>query len=209
MNTGLSLQEVMSEGIFIVIYGINNLGKSTQALKLVEDLELIGQKAEYLKYPVYDLTPTGPKLNEILRGGKKQAVSEEELQGIYIQNRRDFQPQLIKKITEGINIIAEDYIGTGLAWGAAKGADLEKLIAGNKGLLKPDIEILLDGERFLEAKEKNHLHESDDELVDKCRENHLLLAARFGWAIVDANQSIEAVHKSLLKVINKKIKELE
>lgn len=199
----------MKEGLFIVIYGINNLGKSTQALKMVEDLELIGQHSEYLKYPVYDLAPTGPKLNEILRSGKKQEINEEELQGIYTRNRHDFQPQLVKKLHEGINVIAEDYVGTGLAWGWSKSADLEKLIESNKGLLKPDIEILLDGERFLQAKEANHLHESNDELVDKCRNNHLLLAARFGWVIIDANQSIKEVHEDILKVIGKKIKELE
>lgn len=196
----------MQEGLFIVIYGVNNLGKSTQAKLLVEGFNAAGLNAEYLKYPVYYLTPTGPELNEILRNGKKQAISEEELQKIYTQNRLDFQPQLIKKISEGKVMVAEDYIGTGLAWGVSKGADLEKLILANKGLLKPDVEILLDGERFLEAKEHNHLHESNDALVDVCRDKHLELAARFGWAIIEANQSIEKVHEDILKAIEKKIK---
>lgn len=199
----------MKEGIFIVIYGINNLGKSTQAELLVESLEKAGLKARYLKYPIYDLKPTGPQINEVLRGADGQKMSEEELQAIYTQNRRDYQPQLIKMITEGVNAVAEDYIGTGLAWGVSKGADLEKLIESNKGLIKPDIEILLDGERFIESKENGHLHESNDELVEKCRANHLQLAARFNWAVVNANQEIEEVQEQILKVIEGKIKALK
>ncbi len=198
----------MKEGIFIVIYGINNLGKSTQAQLLVESMENSGLKAQYLKYPIYDLTPTGPLINEVLRGAGGQSMPEEELQAIYTQNRRDYQPQLIKLIDEGINVVAEDYIGTGLAWGWSKGADLEKLIASNKGLLKPDIEILLDGERFIEAKEDGHLHEKNDDLVEKCRANHLQLAARFNWAVVNANQEVEEVQEEILKVIEERAKDL-
>jgi len=199
----------MKEGLFIVIYGINNLGKTTQVEMLLESFKKIGLKAEYLKYPIYDLEPTGPKINQILRSGQKQEISEKELQELYTQNRRDYQPSLCIKIDESVNIIAEDYIGTGLAWGWSKGADLEEMIENNKGLLKPDIEILLDGERFLAGKEDGHLHESNDELMEKCRANHLQLAGRFGWGVVDANQKQEEVHRDILKIIESKIKEIE
>lgn len=196
----------MREGLFIVIYGINNLGKTTQVEMLLESLKKAGLKAEYIKYPIYDLEPTGPKINQVLRCGQKQEISEEELQELYTQNRRDYQSSLCKKIDESVNIIAEDYIGTGLAWGWSKGADLERMIENNKGLLKPDIEILLDGERFLESKEDGHLHESNDELMEKCRANHLQLAERFNWEVVNANQTQEEVHGDILKIIEEKMK---
>ena len=73
----------MQEGVFIVIYGINNIGKSTQVEMLVDALRGLNLPVERIKYPIYDLTPTGPKINEILRSGKKQEISEEELQKIY------------------------------------------------------------------------------------------------------------------------------
>ncbi|MBU1131618.1 hypothetical protein KJ840_05810 [Patescibacteria group bacterium] len=199
----------MHEGLFIVIYGINNIGKSTQVEMLLEALEKAQLKVEHLKYPIYDLQPTGPKINEILRSGGKQNISEEELQELYAQNRRDFQPQLCKKINESVNIIAEDYIGTGLAWGLTKGASLAKLIKMNKGLVKPDIEILLDGERFLDGQEENHLHEENDEWLDKCRQNFLKLAAKFSWETVNANQEPEEVHQGILKIVERKTKEFE
>lgn len=187
----------MTRGKFIALLGINNLGKSTQANLLVQNLQNYGFKTEYLKYPIYDLEPTGPQINEIIRGGKAQEISEVELQKIYAQNRRDFQPELEAKLNRGINIVAEDYIGTGLAWGVAKGADLAELEEQNKDLTKADLAIVLDGERFIEAKEDNHIHEQDDELMKKCRQTHLDLAKKYGWQIVNANQSVEDVAKDI------------
>lgn len=193
----------MTRGKFINLLGINNLGKSTQAKLLVENLQNYGLKAEYLKYPIYDLEPTGPQINEILRSGKKQELSEEELQKIYAQNRQDYQPELETKLSKGINIVAEDYVGTGLAWGVAKGADLNVLLKQNEGLIKGDIAILLDGERFTEAKEEKHIHEQNDELMKRCRQVHLDLAKKYGWKIVNANQSVEKVSQDIWQEIEK------
>ena len=198
----------MKEGLFIVIYGINNIGKSTQVEMLVNALEKSELKVEYLKYPIYDLSPTGPKINKILRSGEQQEISEEEFQGLYAKNRYDFQPQLIKKLDEGINVVAECYTGTGLAWGWTKGADLEKLIEINKGLLQPDIDILLDGDRFLAGKEETHQHETNDDWMEQCRKNFLELAVRFNWDVVNANQEPEEVHQEILEVIAKKVEEI-
>jgi len=197
----------MQEGIFIVIYGINNIGKSTQVDMLVSALKGLDLPVERIKYPIYELEPTGPKINEILRSGKKQEMSEEELQKLYTDNRRDYQFKLCEMLASGINVVAEDYTGTGLSWGWTKGADIEMLIEMNKGLLKPDVEILLDGERFIEGKETGHLHESNDDLVTRCRANHLQLAARFGWQVVNANQAREEVHVEVLTCLEKTLKE--
>ena len=188
-------------GKFIVIYGINNLGKSTEAKLLVERLKQHEIPAEYLKYPIYDIEPTGPQLNTILRSGQPQAISEIELQTLYAQNRRDFQPQLDKKLTAGITVVAEDYTGTGIAWGVAKGAQLDELEQINGDLLKEDLGILLDGQRFIEAKESKHLHESNDQLMQRCRQVHQQLAGRYGWKVINANQSIEQVFDALWQTV--------
>ena len=195
-----------AKGKLIAIYGINNLGKSTQAHLLVQELQDQGYKAQYLKYPIYDIEPTGPKINQILRSGQPQTMSEIELQEIYAQNRRDFQPQLETKLKAGDIIVAEDYIGTGIAWGAAKGAPLGTLEKQNADLIPVGIAILLDGERFLEAKESNHLHESNDELMARCRQIHQQLAQKYGWQIVNANHPPEIVAKDIWQRIESQIK---
>ena len=192
------------KGKFIVFYGINNLGKTTQAKQLVNYLNERGVKAEYLKYPVYDLQPSGPFINNVLRGSEKQEISEEELQLWYVLNRFQYQPILKQKLNEGITIIAEDYSGTGVAWGVAKGAEEDWLVNLNKPLLKEDVALLFDGERFLQAKEENHLHESNDELMKKSREVHLRLAEKFGWIKINANQDKEKVFENMIEVLKKR-----
>lgn len=126
----------MEPGKFIALYGVNNIGKSTQAKVLVDTLKKAGYEAVYLKYPVYDLPPTGPKLNAILRNNKQQNISEEELQTLFRQNRLDYESELQKMLAEGKIIVAEDYTGTGIAWGVAKGLDLKWIEELNKNLLR-------------------------------------------------------------------------
>jgi len=190
-----------TRGKLLVLYGINNLGKSTQAKLLVERLKKEGYQPSYLKYPIYDIEPTGPKINEVLRGGQAQAMSEEELQALYAQNRRDFEPQLKTRLAQGLMVVAEDYTGTGLAWGLTKGAKLEILENQNTDLLKEDLAIWLEGQRFLAGKEENHLHESNHELMERCRDTHKILAERYGWQPVNANQSIDQVADDIWEIV--------
>lgn len=168
------------KGKFITLYGINNIGKSTHAKLLVERLNAEGYKAVYVKYPVYDLEPTGPFLNSVLRGGA-QKISEDELQLWFILNRYQFEPQLREWLSDGYIVVAEDYSGTGIAWGAAKGLAMDWLVSANKYLLKEDFALMLEGERSLSAREKDHVHEQNDGLVARCVEVHEELAGEFGW----------------------------
>ena len=192
-----------TKGKLIVFYGINNLGKTTQAEMLVDFLNKKNLLSEYLKYPAYGLKPSGEYINEVLRGGKNQKISENELQMWYTINRFQYEPFLKKKLSQDKIIIAEDYIGTGLAWGTAKGADLKWLEEINSKLLKENLGILFNGERFLEGKELEHIHEQNDDLMLCSRKAHLQLAKKYHWTIIDANQSIEKVHKNILKIISK------
>src|SRR3989344_1023888 len=188
-------------GKFIVLYGINNLGKSTQAQALVKRLIAADKPAVYLKYPVYELEPTGPNINRVLRSEQKQQLTEIDFQALYAQNRRDYQPTLEQTLAAGTTVVAEDYTGTGIAWGLAKGAALEALEAQNADLRKEDVTIWLDGQRFLDGREVTHLHESNDALVERCRQTHAQLAQRYGWLRVDANQPIAHVADAIWQIL--------
>jgi len=183
----------MANGKFIVLYGINNLGKTTQAKKLVEHIKQTGRHCEHIKYPMYNLEPTGSIINEYLRQNNPYNLNGREAQIFYSFNRFHYQPELIKKLEAGINIVAEDYVGTGIAWGVAKGADKDFLKRMNEELLAPDLAILMDGERFTAGIEKYHGHENDDELVNKARAAHLELQAEYQWPMINANQEIDKV----------------
>lgn len=174
----------MNKGKLITFYGINNIGKSTHAKKVVERLNSCGIKVKYLKYPIYDLEPTGPKINHVLRKESVQSITEQELQTLFMQNRKDFEFELKKMLDDGFIVIAEDYTGTGIAWGTAKGLDRKWVEELNEDLLKEDFTIMLEGKRRMFAKEENHIHESNDELVKKVDQILHSLAEERGWEIV-------------------------
>jgi len=178
-------------GKFIAVYGINGIGKTTQVELLVEYLKSLGKDAHRLKYPIYDLKPEGPFIYKYLREPKfrkRNELSTHQLQKKYADNRKRYEKVLSKRLKNGEWIIAEDYIGTGIAWGLAWGGDLEYLEKINKNLFKENLSILMHGNRFTTAIEKNHRNETEEEKIKICKNFHLLLAEKYNWKIADANQ---------------------
>lgn len=191
------------KGKFIVIYGINNIGKTVQSKRLVGHLRRLRKKAIYVKYPVYRMKPTGPLLDKILRSGKKQKISEEELQLLFVLNRYQFQPTLLRWLREGKYVVAEDYRYTGVAWGVAKGASQRLLENMNKFLVQEDVAILMEGARKLSALEKNHIHETRDALVSRCAKVFRSLAKKYGWKKVQVSPDKDETERRLWDVAKK------
>jgi len=188
-------------GVIIAIYGINNIGKTTQTEMLTSRLKDNFDGVEYFKFPVYDIPPSGPIINGYLREGNPFKLSPREFQLLQVQNRFEFWAKNSERVALNRVSIFEDYTGTGIAWGIGAGVDKDFLVNINSGLPKEDVSILLDGERFIEARESNHLHETDDDLTERVRKAHLELAKLFDWRVVNANQSIEYVHDDILDIV--------
>jgi len=180
----------MRKGLFIAVYGVNNIGKSTHCRILHDRLKKEGYDVVSLKYPIYDLEPTGTDLNRILRGDTKQDIPEEELQKIFTQNRKDFEPQLNKYLEEGKIVVAEDYTGTGIAWGMAKGLTVEFMEKLNEGLKKEDFPMLITGHRDARATEKHHIHEQNQELLSSVSKIFVQLGERYHWKVIDLQPNI-------------------
>lgn len=191
--------------MLITLYGINNIGKTTQTKRLVEALKARGYDAVRVKYPVYDVKPSGVYLNEVLRLGGAQKISEEELQLWFVLNRYQFQPTLKSWLDAGRIVVAEDYVGTGIAWGTAKGADMEWLEQMNRDLLKEDLAILMEGQRHTRAIEEGHLHEENTALIERCRTVHSTLADRYGWQRIQVQPSIEGTFGLLWELVESKL----
>lgn len=187
---------------FIVLYGINNLGKTTQAKELVDRLKSEGEPAWYLKYAVYNLVPSGPALNAYLRGGNPHGLSPREFQLIQALNRTQHQGVLSEMLSIG-HVVCEDYVGTSIAWGAGAGVDIEFLVKINSHLREPDVALLFEGQRFPSGIESSHCHESDPELTEKVRKIHLSLAGKFGWVVINANNSPEVVHEEIWNIVSR------
>ncbi|MBD3360756.1 hypothetical protein GF366_03065 [Candidatus Peregrinibacteria bacterium] len=203
--TKILINQIMREGKFITIYGINNIGKTTQAHLLVDRLKDEGYKSYYVKYPVYDVEPSGSFINDILRGREEQKISEDELQMWYVINRYQFQPKLINLLEEGYVVIAEDYAGTGIAWGTAKGLEEEWVETINSKVLKEDLAILMEGKRQMDAVEEKHVHEQNKELIEKCEKIHSHLAEKYDWKRVKVQKKIEGTAENLWKIVKKSL----
>ena len=192
------------KGKLIVFYGINNLGKTTQAKMLVDYFNRKNIKAEYLKYAIYDLEPTGKLINEYLRNGNPNNFSPREFQLLQYINKVNFEDILKEKLNKGISVVAEDYSGTSIAWGAGARVDRALLEYLYSFIYKEDLAILFDGERFTDSIEKNHKHENDAILTERVRQAHLALAKKYNWKKINANQKIDEIHNDILKIIDKK-----
>jgi thymidylate kinase len=190
------------KGKFIVIYGANNLGKSYQVDLLTKAFESKGIRTKRIKYPLYDLVPTGPLINAVLRKGKQ--MPEDELQKLYVQNRKDYEPSLKSDLKKGIWVLAEDYKGTGIAWGMVRGVALDYLEEINRGLYPEDIAFVFYGKRFATGIESNHRNEQDERVWEKAHQYHLELADKYGWIKVHANRPHHEVHQEILSHIEKK-----
>ena len=190
-------------GKLITFYGINNIGKTTQSQLLVKRLRDEGIDAVFVKFPIYDIEPTGQFLNRVLResDGRVQKIPEEELQMWFALNRFQFEPTLTKWLEEGKIVIAEDYVGTGIGWGTAKGASQDWLENLNHYLLKEDFAVLLEGVRTMKAKEVDHIHESNDELVERARDVFSRLADEYGWMRVQMEPVKEDSAEKIYKVV--------
>lgn len=186
-------------GRLIALYGINNLGKTTQARLLVDRLIQEGKQVQYLKYPLYTFSPSGPIINAYLRNGNPHNLSPREFQIIQILNRTQYDAALRARIDSGEWIVVEDYVGTGIAWGVGSGVDEAFLHELNSHLLTEDLALFMDGERFLDGKEEGHKHEGDDDLMQKVRTVHRVLAEKRGWFMVNANESREEVAEAIWK----------
>lgn len=190
-------------GALITLYGINNIGKTTQSQLLVKRLQDEGIDAVFVKFPIYDIEPTGSFLNAVLREshGQIQRIPEEELQMWFTLNRYQFEPTLKSWLDAGKIVIAEDYIGTGIGWGTTKGGDRVWLENLNKHLMKEDLAILLEGARAMRAKEEGHIHESNDELVERAREVFAQLAESYGWSRIQMDSAKEVSAERIYTVV--------
>jgi len=116
-------------------------------------------------------------------------------------NRFQFEPTLREWLKDGKVVVAEDYTGTGIAWGMVKGASKEWLESLNRPLIKEDLAVLLDGERFVHATEEGHIHETNEEFMKLARQIHLELGEAYGWVKIPVQPTKDETEALVWEVV--------
>lgn len=193
-------------GRLIVIEGIDQSGKKTQAQLLRKEFLRRGYPVSILNFPDYTTT-VGKQLKAYLAG--KSQLDYHTVHLLYAANRWEKDPELRRELNRGRSIIVNRYSPSNLAYGASHGLSLDWLNLLEESLPKPDAVIVLDISPKTSFKRKRHrrdVHERDLAYLKKVRSIYLRLAKKYRWGVVDGEQYSQTVQRELWNLVSRPLR---
>lgn len=196
----------MSQGIFIVVEGIDGTGKSTQSKRLAEWFRSRGREVVLSREPTDG--PWGKKLRESATTGRLSA--EEELE-CFLNDRREHVELSIKPaLAEGKVVILDRYYFSMMAYQGARGFDPAEIRRRNEVFApQPDLLLILDlsvesahGRIGARGDTANEFEQRDT--LSRCREIFLSLREEPFACVIDAEPSLNEVTADILSVVTAK-----
>jgi dTMP kinase len=196
----------MSQGLFIVIEGIDGTGKSTQSKRLAEWFRSRGREVVLSREPTDG--PWGKKLRESATTGRLSA--EEELE-CFLNDRREHVEMSIKPaLAEGKVVILDRYYFSTMAYQGARGFDPGEIRLRNEAFApQPDLLLILDlsvesahGRIGARGDTANEFEQRDT--LCRCREIFLSLRDEPFACVIDAEPSLNVVTADILSVVTAK-----
>ena len=196
----------MSQGLFIVIEGIDGTGKSTQSKRLAEWFRSRGREVVLSREPTDG--PWGKKLRESATSGRLSA--EEELE-CFLNDRREHVEMSIKPaLAEGKVVILDRYYFSTMAYQGARGFDPAEIRRRNEAFApQPDLLLILDlsvesahGRIGARGDTANEFEQRDT--LTRCREIFLSLRDEPFACVIDAEPSLNEVTADILSVVTAK-----
>ncbi len=194
---------------FIVLDGPDGCGKSTQTQKLSEWIKEKGVEVVSFRDP--GGTEIGEKIRRILLNPEHAAMCTRTELLLYMAARAQLWEEKIKPaLDRGCCVVLDRWISSTCAYqGYAGGFGIENVIRIAEGCLErvwPDLTIILDidlataGTRL--NRELDRMEQKGDVYHQKVREGFLELAkGRDDIVVIDAQESIEQVHRIIIKKI--------
>lgn len=133
------------KGKFIVLEGLDRCGKSSMAKFLQEKCSGDGEhnKAVSMGFPNRK-SAIGLMINDFL--SNKTDLGNEAIHLLFSANRWEAAKEIDETLKAGRNIICDRYWYSGVAYSYAKGLDFEWCVAPDRGLIEPDLVIVLKGD---------------------------------------------------------------
>jgi len=190
-----------TQGLFVVFEGIDGTGKSTQVRLLAEALERLGES------PVVSCEPThGPWGQRIRDSAASGRMSPREELAAFLEDRTEHVEKLIRPaLAQGRIVILDRYFYSSVAYQGARVGDPEGVLREMESRFPiPDAIFLLDLDPMLAIRRIAECRGEDPNEFEGA-ENLLQSRAIFlslrepKIVVVDATQSVPAVHRVVLK----------
>jgi dTMP kinase len=208
----VSNAEAGQRGYLIAVEGCDRTGKSTQchalrgwlAARLSPDpAHPDATLVEYWKFPDRT-TPLGGIINAYLSGSAD--LPDEAIHLLFSANRWEVRDKMLETLQSGRSIILDRYVPSGVAYSAAKGMNLEWCKAPDAGLPAPDLVLFLDLPAEVAQARAGYGEERYERVEFQARVRQLFKALQDDtWAIVDGNQTPEALSTTIQDVIHDRL----
>ena len=193
----------MSQGLFIVIEGIDGTGKSTQTRRLAEWITSQGHEVVLSREPTDG--PWGKKLRESASTGRLSP--EDELQ-YFLNDRRQHVDELITPaLAAGKVVILDRYYFSTMAYQGARGFDPAEIRRKNEAFAPvPDLLLILDLEVDNALQRIGSRGDTANEFekrenLERCREIFLSLKDEQFARVIDSNGTLDEVAARILEAV--------
>ncbi|CAG0882595.1 unnamed protein product [Darwinula stevensoni] len=185
-------------GALIVIEGLDQVGKTSQATNLVEKLKQLGHPAQFMGFPERS-TPVGKMIGEYLTRSKD--LSDEAIHLLFTANRWELVPVIKQHLRDGTNLVVDRYSFSGMAYSVSKkGLNMSWCKGPEVGLPRPDLVLFLDihPSRLTEREAFGQERYEDLKFQEAVRENFKALTEDY-WQVVNADRPFSEVGQDLLE----------
>jgi dTMP kinase len=192
-------------GQLIAFEGLDQSGKQTQAERLRDRLKRDGHKARLVSFPDYG-TSIGEELARALQGEREYGA--EVMQLLYIANRYERKPDLLRWLEGGLMLVCDRYIASSIAYGEAQGLDGDWLATLQRFLPPPSITVLLDiaPETAVARKAADRdRYERDLAMQARVRDSYRAQAAKGDWVVVNGEQSKDEVEADVAREVTARL----
>jgi len=193
-------------GHLIAFEGLDQSGKQTQAERLLAAFRAAGHGAEFLTFPEYT-TAIGTEIGHALQG--ERHYDPDTLQLLYIANRFEFRPQILRWLDEGRMVVCDRYLASSIAYGQAQGLDAAWLTQIQRRLPQPTLTLLLDippDASLIRKQVARDKFERDLPLLGRVRESYLGQAGCDAtWVHLDGARDKDAVSADVLSAVRSRL----
>lgn len=200
----------MNKGLFITFEGADGCGKTTQLMLMAKYLKEHGAEVLVTREP--GAKGLGEKLREILLNYDGEVSSQAEA-FLFLADRAQHMDVIIKPaVAAGKIVLCDRHTDSTVAYqGYGRGIDVSRINMLNDiatGGRKPDLTIVfdVDVETSLSrvGKEKDRMENAGMDFFNRVRNGYLQIAKQEPERVkvIDATQSIEAIHIQVIKFIN-------